>query len=412
MRKHRCLFASLSLILLSSCGSETDVLRLAMPVSTLDREIVQDVANLMQGRIRIELSDTPLSEEAALEAVASGMADLAVVSNNQPFRDDIATIVPLYPAVLHIAQSRYMKPPLNADVLRSTKIYAGAEGSGSRLVFSAITERLGISHSELNFVEDPSEIPNIVVVFAALSPERMQEFPDYRLVSIGTPADIGTGSTIDTAVLLNPHFRPFVIPIGTYGESTPQAIVTIAVDRILITRPGLDRTVVYDLINEIMRLRPAISAQRPGVFHALSGDFDANSSRFVLHGGAQDYLQRAAPSIYERYSGVAEVIVTLIVGLSSATFAGMQIYRSRRKNRIDTFYSKTIELHRSVTETSSQAERQRTIEQIRDLQTKAFDLLVDEKLAADESFRIFITLSNDALRQLGADNGKVNASDN
>ena len=30
-----------------------------------------------------------------------------------------------------------------------------------------------------------------------------------------------------------------------------------------------------------------------------------------------------------------------------------------------------------------------------------FDQLVDEKLGADESFRIFITLSNDVLRQLG-----------
>ena len=33
---------------------------------------------------------------------------------------------------------------------------------------------------------------------------------------------------------------------------------------------------------------------------------------------------------------------------------------------------------------------------------EAFDQLVDEKLAADESFRIFITLSNDVLRQLSA----------
>ena len=31
---------------------------------------------------------------------------------------------------------------------------------------------------------------------------------------------------------------------------------------------------------------------------------------------------------------------------------------------------------------------------------EAFELLVDEKLSADESFRIFISLSNDALRDL------------
>lgn len=37
---------------------------------------------------------------------------------------------------------------------------------------------------------------------------------------------------------------------------------------------------------------------------------------------------------------------------------------------------------------------------IEQLQDEAFDLLVHEKLAADESFRIFVTLSNDVLGQL------------
>jgi len=40
------------------------------------------------------------------------------------------------------------------------------------------------------------------------------------------------------------------------------------------------------------------------------------------------------------------------------------------------------------------------IDEIRSLQEEAFKLLVDEKLAADESFRIFITLSNDVLNQI------------
>jgi len=42
------------------------------------------------------------------------------------------------------------------------------------------------------------------------------------------------------------------------------------------------------------------------------------------------------------------------------------------------------------------------ITKLRELQGETFDQFVHEKLAADESFRIFITLSNDVLRQLGA----------
>jgi hypothetical protein len=48
---------------------------------------------------------------------------------------------------------------------------------------------------------------------------------------------------------------------------------------------------------------------------------------------------------------------------------------------------------------------------VRKLQSEAFDLLVDEKLSADESFRIFITLSNDVLRQLEDPTVAIRTSD-
>jgi len=148
-------------------------------------------------------------------------------------------------------------------------------------------------------------------------------------------------------------------------------------------------------------LRPALAAKRPGLFQQLSEDFDTSRSTYIVHSGTQDYLQRSEPTVYERYSGIAEVTVTIIVAFGSALFAGVRIYKMRRKNRIDTFYAKTIELSRSVDDSTDAAELQKVIAEVRGLQTTAFDLLVDEKLAADDSFRIFITLSNDVLQQLG-----------
>jgi hypothetical protein len=92
-----------------------------------------------------------------------------------------------------------------------------------------------------------------------------------------------------------------------------------------------------------------------------------------------------------------------MVAIGSTLFAGFRIYRMRRKNRIDKFYTKTIALRRSVTESSGTDEVENVLAEVRALQNTAFDLLVDERLAADESFRIFITLSNDVLRELGDD---------
>ena len=94
--------------------------------------------------------------------------------------------------------------------------------------------------------------------------------------------------------------------------------------------------------------------------------------------------------------------MTVIVALASAIFAGVRIYHMRRKNRIDTFYTDVIAIRSSLDDSSSDDDRTAAARKIRDLQNTAFEMLIDEKLSADESFRIFLSLSNDALRDLNA----------
>ena len=404
MRPIPRLFLLLVLLNLGSCESGQEELRLAAPFAQVDRAIVEDLSGLFDSShsTRLSVTGLSLSEAAAIDAVASGVADFALVSNSLPFRNDIATVMPLYPTVLHIAYREDRDASSGSALLRGAKIYAGPEGSASRMIFERIVDRLGLEASAYEYVSELTDHPDVVIVFAPISPELFADYPDFRLFSLGSPETIGIGSAVDAAVLLNPHFRPFVIPAGTYGQTTPEAIVTIAVDKILVTRSDLDSSVVYDLINDILRLRPALAAKRPGLFQRLSEDFDASRSRFILHAGTQAYLQRSAPTIYERYSGVAEVLVTLLIALFSASFAGVRIFRMRRKNRIDRFYADTIALRNAARDSTGLNERKRVIAEVRQLQNEAFDLLVDEKLSADESFRIFITLSNDVLRQLGA----------
>ena len=157
---------------------------------------------------------------------------------------------------------------------------------------------------------------------------------------------------------------------------------------------------VYDLIGEIRRLQPALAAKRPFLFRDLGAEFDASGSTFVLHPGSQAFAVRDEPTFYERYSGVAEVLVTLVIGLVSGIYAVIQIYNRRRKNRIDGFYADVMAIRDSINERSSANERAAAVGRVRQLQNKAFDMLINEKLAADESFRIFVTLSNDIVDQI------------
>jgi len=403
---------------LFGCGREPAELVLVTPESPIDREIAQDFTRLLgrESTIKFSLTDDVASDEAALDALVSGAADIALVSNSMPFRTGVSTVMSLYPTVLHIGHPVGRDASSIEDLLRGARVFAGPPGSASRILFERITTRFGISDSDFSYLEfsgspDDIVLPEVFVVYAPISPDRLEQFPEVRLFSLGSPDDIGHGSLVDAATLLNPHLEAFVIPTGTYGDITPEPILTLAVDMLLVARQDLSEAIVYDLVQEVLRLRPALSALRPGLFRRLSDDFDASNSTFILHPGLLAYTQRDAPTVYERYSGVAEVVVTILIALVSAFLAGVRIYRMRRKNRIDTFYSRIIAIRNSIPESSSIETRRQKAEEVRALQTDAFELLVDEKLAADESFRIFITLSNDVLRQLGALSGDSRLSD-
>lgn len=141
---------------------------------------------------------------------------------------------------------------------------------------------------------------------------------------------------------------------------------------------------------------------RPGLLPTAYSGFSTDNSTFVLHPGLVACLNLKELSIYERYSGITEVVVTVIIALLSAAFAGICIFRMRRKNRIGSFYTEVIATRTAVSESSSEEERAAAARKIRELRDKTLELLVDEKLSADESCRICFSLSNDALHEIEA----------
>lgn len=411
------LMAALSIagtLVLQGCDARPDRLRMATPNLPIDREIAEDIVRLLgdSESLRVSLVPGEDTDADAIRALDDGTADIAIVSDGTPFDPEIAAVMPLYPTVLHIAYRADRDASDLKALLRGARVFADEEGSSTRRMFERFIDRIGLARDEFEYVDNPAGDADVIVLFVPISAGKLDQYPGFRLLSLAAPADVGIGSLVDAAVLLNPHLRPFIIPTGTYGkEATPGPVVTLAVDRSLVARRSLDRSAVYHLVAEVLRLRPALGAKHPGLFSRLSENFDSGRSPFVLHAGAQAFLQRDVPTLYERYSGVAELVLSVLLAVVSASIAGVRLVRIRRKNRIDTFYSKTLELRNSIDANSSAEQRREAIAGVRDLQNTAFDLLVHERLAADESFRIFITLSDDVLRQLGAYPPDATASD-
>jgi len=395
----------------ASCSDSPNELVLVTPSTFIDRDVFSELADRLNdhSEIEVRLTEERLAGEAAMDMLTSGEADIALISNNMPFREGVETIMPLYPTLLHIAYREGRQADSPATLIPGAQVYAGLEGSSSRLVFQRMLERFEIDRESFTFIEEPSREmrPDVLVLFVPISPDVLRNNANYRLMTMGRPEEIGSGGRIDAASLLTPAYRPFVIPAGTYGEVTPEPVVTIAVDRMLVARADLPPAVVYDFINEVLRLRPPMAAKWPGLFGTLSENYDVSRSSFNLHPGSQAFLQRSEPGFYKRYSGGAEVVVTLMIGLISAIFGGSRLYDRYRKNRIDSFCLRAIELRDSVADDAPMSERREAVQKIHELQTEAFEMLANEKLAADESFQIFITLSNDVIRQIKGEFGAL-----
>ena len=104
MRNIRSIFLCLTVTIATGCENSTTELLLVKPGSPIDSEIAQDIVALLgdDAEISILLTDLAQSDEAALDALTSGAADIALVSNNMPYRSGVSTVIPLYPTVLHI----------------------------------------------------------------------------------------------------------------------------------------------------------------------------------------------------------------------------------------------------------------------------------------------------------------------
>ena len=399
------LVPALTLLCVTAVAKPTVELDMIMPALEIDRKIAEQIVDLVHedSGIRINLVLLPADTTSVLDALDSGYGDIAFALNNADFRETITTVMPLYPSVLQVLANADRPAPNLREFLTDAVVFAGPPGSVSRSLAERLMDDLELNDGKMKFADTFDSRPDVIIVYAPIDRQRMIGAPELvgmKLFSFGEPAEVGLGNAVDRAVLLNPRLRPFVIPIGTFGDLTPEPVLTVAVDRLLVTRSDMDITVIYDLYAEMLRIRPALFSARPELFQPLDDDIAHSNLAFSLHPGALAYIKRDEPTFIERYSGVGEVVVTLMVAIVSASYALIKIYRVRRKNRLDKFLVQVIDIRNAITSRSSEDERNAAIAEIRALQDYGFEQLVDEKLAADESFRIFIELTNDTIEYL------------
>ena len=338
--------------------------------------------------------------DEALAALAAGRADLAIVENSAGYRYPTArTVAPLYPSVLHIGIRPEKRAETLAQVLRGATVYAGTEETPARQLLERMKSLYGWRGIEFSYVDSLESRPDVVFVFAPLTPRAAPLLDGYELFSLGSADDVGTGSAADGLALVAPFLRSFVIPEGTYGPLTPTAIATVALDTLLVAREDTPVVVIYEVIQSMEMMGPLLAAQRPDLAIDELQSFALSHVTFPVHPGTMAFRARNDPGFAERAGTIFDVAVTIGVALFTALFALVRYVRGLRKGRIDKFYSAALEIRGKLAQEPSPERRKQFVMELRKLRADAFSLLINEKLAADDSFRILQALIYDIIRE-------------
>ncbi len=111
------------------------------------------------------------------------------------------------------------------------------------------------------------------------------------------------------------------------------------------------------------------------------------------------YLERNQPSFFEKYAETFGVILSLLIATSGAFAALIRMRKTRKKNRIDIYYQKLLDIETKY-DSDENYNSEIALKNIKRVKEEAVELLIDEKLTANESFNIFLNLSDTLVRKI------------
>jgi TRAP-type uncharacterized transport system substrate-binding protein len=387
----KCLPVFILLLLLGACSGDNHSLRMhALDSFRADPELIQEILE-QQTRLTITDAEVNLSLSAT-EMLTENQADLTLVENSVPFQTGVRAILPVYKSALHLLIRDGVDMWQDEQPLRGKEIHiAGGSVTGNRFVELAAS-RMGLSATDYKLVEQvtPGQT-DLIVYFGPIDTANTRWFVEgYHLEPLGMKGEESAMAPAAIGYLI-PQLKPFSIPAGTYqlpgGEKT---LGTVAVTTLLATRKSAPVDTIYELTKVLLEEKPRFVKVSSALFSGINDSFDPLDLNFPLHRGARRYLNRDEPSTIERYAETINLLVYLIFLLLTGVI-GFTRYRARRKkDRIDTYYARVLDIRKRA---ANQANDQSLLE-LRQLEEEAFEALIAEKLAADESFRIFIELAS------------------
>jgi len=385
-----CLISFLLLLLVTACDHGHEELRFhILNHENVDSVALQEIFS-QQADIKVTFANSRPGQ-SALNALQSGGTDLALVHRTRPFTKGVRAIMPVYKSVLHLLVPNDVAPKADSRSLAGRRIYIVNNSLAGRRLVEVLAERQNLSSGDYQLLDELQPgATDLIIYLGPIDPGNpFWKEGGYRLVNAAEDPEGNSSMTRTGLSFLVPGMDLMEIPARTYPiTGNEEDVLTLSVDTFLVTSKDTSVELVYLLTKTLFEHKPRFMAVAPSLFSAVNTNFDQMDLNFPLHPGARRYLERNEPSFLERYAETINMLVYVAFLVITGFLTAARWNAHRKKDRIDTFYVRAFAIRKQVrTENCLELK-----EQLSKLEEEAFTSLINEKLAANESFRIFTDL--------------------
>jgi TRAP transporter TAXI family solute receptor len=338
-------------------------------------------------------------------------AQIALVQNDAQGGKAVRSIAALYPEVLHLI-CRADKNIRSLSDLKERRLGIGAVGSGTEQLTSKLLEFVGVdldpktiwrgSFTESLQLVKSGELDGTFVlagigaevVAAAMRDLRVELVPIQMGEDAGKEAQDIARDFVDGFRVHYPHIEPRTIPLMAYEGRPAAPVPTLSVQAVLVCHESVDVEIVERIARTLFGQRAVLSQQETAFSHLNEQSAQA-TLQFPLHTGADNYYRRREPGFLNENAESMGFLVTVALLIWSVLTWVQRWYVQRRKNRVDTYYKAIDALSCRAGEATCLQELETLELELQQIGRQAGEELVEETLAADESYIIYQTMFGD-----------------
>ncbi len=392
---------ALAIIMLASCNPTTLTFSFIYNDEGPNKEIATEMKALLESEFNVEIMLIEgENTNANLDSLILDKVDIALVENYVNYQEGLNSAFSVYSEVLHILYKEGMDASSFASLMYAGPVYIGRENSPTYNLMMDLWEYYGLDGSSINVTFNMPEANVVVELTNLFSKQHLQDYAGFKLFSFDDARNLSDASVVQGITLKYPRLSPFIIPDNSYWTFTDKPIVTLSVDLVMMVRSGMGEVAVNDFTKTMLRNRQIFTSIDPLLFDGMKEDFDQAKLNIPLHEGARIFLEREEPSFIERYAELGGVILSIIIALWSGIVSLTKWQAQKKKDKIDEFYEDLMNIKNGISRLDTVADGMKRVKRVQSAQNKAFEMLIAEKLVANDSFRIYMELSKETINEL------------